>query len=109
MADHQSLRGTLDLLVLGVLSRSRRLTGYAIQQAIEEASKGKLRIKDSSLYPALERMEEAGWVVPTRGDKWGRSRSKWHLSPEGREQYVAEKLRWGQFRSAVNSVLRRRA
>jgi DNA-binding PadR family transcriptional regulator len=108
MADNQSLRGTLNLLVLGVLSRRKRLSGYAIQQAIEMTSKGKLPVKDSSLYPALDRMHKAGWVLCTTVRKNGQDASLWQLSSEGEKQFDAEKLRWEEFRLGVYGVLRRR-
>ena len=57
-----SLQGSLDLLVLKILSRRPLLHGYAIMTAIEEISGEALRVEEGSLYPALHRMEEAGWI-----------------------------------------------
>src|ERR1035438_10390657 len=62
MAKADSLQGSLDLLVLKVLSRRPRLHGYAIMSAIKELSGDVLRADEGSLYPALHRMEEAGWI-----------------------------------------------
>ena len=62
MPKPDSLQGSLDLLVLKILSRRRRLHGYAIMAAIQEISEDVLRVEEGSLYPALHRMEEAGWI-----------------------------------------------
>jgi DNA-binding PadR family transcriptional regulator len=62
MAKPDSLQGSLDLLVLKILSRRPRLHGYAIMSAIKESSGDVLRADEGSLYPALHRMEEAGWI-----------------------------------------------
>ena len=62
MPKADSLQGALDLLVLKILSRRPRLHGYAIMTAIEEISGEVLRVEEGSLYPALHRMEEAGWI-----------------------------------------------
>ncbi len=109
MASNDSLRGTLDLLVLKVLSRGKPLSGYAIQQAIEMSSKGKLRIRDSSLYPALARMQKAGWISSTKVREGVRNASLWQLSSKGEKQFLEERLSWANFRSAVYGVLRRKA
>ncbi|HEX4276940.1 MAG TPA: helix-turn-helix transcriptional regulator, partial [Bryobacteraceae bacterium] len=57
-----NLQGALDLLVLKILSRRPGLHGYGIMTAIQEISDDVLRAEEGSLYPALHRMEEAGWV-----------------------------------------------
>jgi PadR family transcriptional regulator PadR len=62
MAKTDSLQGTLDLLVLTLLARRPRLHGYSIMAAIAEMSEDVLRAEEGSLYPALHRMEEAGWI-----------------------------------------------
>ena len=62
MSKMDSLQGTLDLLVMTLLSRRPRLHGYAIMAAISEMSEDVLRAEEGSLYPALHRMEEAGWI-----------------------------------------------
>ena len=58
----QDLQGSLDLLVLTILSRRPKLHGYAIMTAIRESSGEVLSAEEGSLYPALHRMEEAGWI-----------------------------------------------
>src|SRR5580700_8432485 len=62
MAKADSLQGSMDLLVLKILSRRPGLHGYAIMSAIQDISGEVLRVEEGSLYPALHRMEEAGWI-----------------------------------------------
>jgi len=107
MPKADSLQGALDLLVLKILSRRPGLHGYAIMTAVKEASEDVLRIEEGSLYPALHRMEEAGWIRA----KWvtkdsGRRARIYELSAPGRKQLAAEESRWEKVSSAVNLVLR---
>lgn len=102
-----SLQGSLDLLVLKILSRRPLLHGYAIMTAIENISGEVLRAEEGSLYPALHRMEEAGWIRA----KWitkanGRRARVYELSAAGKKQLAAEESRWEAVTSAVNRVLR---
>lgn len=62
MPRRDSLQGSLDLMVLKILSRRPRLHGYAIMTAIKEMSEDVLCVEEGSIYPALHRMEEAGWI-----------------------------------------------
>src|SRR5258708_25640889 len=62
MKTPDSLQGTLDLLVLKILSRRPRTHGYGIMAAVKDCSDDLLRVEEGSLYPALYRMEEAGWI-----------------------------------------------
>ncbi len=73
MAKPDTLQGSLDLLVLKILSRRPRLHGYAIMSAIKDTSRDVLRAEEGSLYPALHRMEEAGWI-----------RAEWIMKDTGR-------------------------
>jgi len=107
MAKTDSLQGTLDLLVLTILSRRPRLHGYALMTAISETSDDVLRAEEGSLYPALHRMEETGWIRA----EWvkretGRRTRVYELTKTGREQLAQEELRWQTITSAVNRVLR---
>jgi PadR family transcriptional regulator, regulatory protein PadR len=102
-----SLQGSLDLLVLKILSRRPRLHGYAIIAAIKEASGEVLSAEEGSLYPALHRMEEAGWVRA----KWvtkdtGRQARLYELTAAGKKQLAAEESRWQAVTSAINRILR---
>jgi PadR family transcriptional regulator PadR len=107
MPKPDSLQGTLDLLVLKILSRRPSLHGYAIMSAIQDMSGDVLRAEEGSLYPALHRMEEAGWIRA----KWitkenGRRARLYELTAAGTRQLAAEESRWQVVTSAVNRVLR---
>ena len=103
----ESLQGTLDLLVLKILSRRPKLHGYAIMSAIKDSSHDVLRADEGSLYPALHRMEEAGWIRA----RWetisnGRRRRNYELTTAGKKRLAAEQSRWEIITAAVNRVLR---
>ena len=107
MAKTDSLQGSLDLLVLKILSRRHPPHGYAIMSAIQDISGEVLRVEEGSIYPALHRMEEAGWISA----KWitkdtGRRARIYDLTAAGREQLATEESRWEAVTSAVNRVLR---
>jgi len=107
MARTDSFQGSIDLLVLKILSRRPGLHGYAIMSAIRERSGEVLRAEEGSLYPALHRMEEAGWLRATwiTKDK-GRRLRVYRLTVEGGKQLSREESRWQTVTSAVNNVLR---
>lgn len=107
MPKPDSLQGSLDLLVLKILSRRPRLHGYAIMSAIIDMSEEVLRVEEGSLYPALHRMEEAGWIRA----KWitkdnGRRARIYDVTAAGSKQLEAEESRWQAVTSAVNRVLK---
>ena len=107
MSKFDSLQGSLDLLVLKILSRRPRLHGYAIMSAIKDFSNEVLSAEEGSLYPALHRMEEAGWVR----SEWvkkdsGRRARIYELTAAGKKQLAQEESRWQTVTSAVNRVLR---
>jgi transcriptional regulator len=107
MPKPDSLQGSLDLLVLKILSRRPRLHGYAIMSAIKDHSGEVLRAEEGSLYPALHRMEEAGWIRAQWITKeTGRRARLYELTVAGKKQLAAEKSRWLAVTSAVNRVLR---
>ena len=107
MPKPDSLQGTLDLLVLKILSRRPKLHGYAIMAAIQEISDDVLRCEEGSLYPALHRMEEAGWIRAQWVTKdTGRRARNYELTAEGRKQLDAEESRWLAVTAAVHRVLR---
>lgn len=102
-----SLQGSLDLLVLKILSRRPRLHGYAIMSAIRIVSGDVLRAEEGSLYPALHRMEEAGWIRAEWITKQnGRRARQYELTATGRKQLSTEESRWQEVTAAVNRVLR---
>jgi PadR family transcriptional regulator PadR len=107
MPKTDSLQGSLDLLVLKILSRRPRLHGYAIMSAIQDRSHDVLRAEEGSLYPALHRMEEAGWIEA----EWitkdaGRRARVYQLTALGKKQLDQEVSRWRAVTAAVNRVLR---
>ncbi len=107
MPKADSLQGSLNLLVLKLLSRRPDLHGYAIMTGIQEISEDVLRVEEGSLYPALHRMEESGWVRA----KWitkdtGRRARIYQITTAGQEQLEAEESRWVAVTGAVNRVLR---
>jgi len=107
MARNDTLQGSLDLLVLKVLSRRAPLHGYAISSAIKEISNEVLCVEDGSLYPALHRMEEAGLIRA----KWiakgpGRRVRIYDLTPRGAKQLASEEARWTAVAEAVQRVLK---
>src|ERR1041384_7932864 len=89
-----SLQGALDLLVLKVLSRKPALHGYAIMSAIKERSGDVLRADEGSLYPALHRMEEAGWLRAEWTAKDQRRLRVYRVTAEGARQLSTEESRW---------------
>jgi transcriptional regulator len=107
MAKADSLQGSMDLLVLKILSRRPGLHGYAIMSAIQDISGEVLRVEEGSLYPALHRMEEAGWIRA----EWivkdtGRRARLYELTAAGKKQLGMEESRWQAVTLAVNRVLR---
>src|ERR1700760_1201499 len=107
MAKTDSLQGSLDLLVLKILSRRPRLHGYAIMAAIANTSGEVLRAEEGSLYPALHRMEEAGWIRAEWVKKdTGRRARIYELTAAGKKQLGAEESRWQSVSLAINRVLR---
>jgi len=102
-----TLQGSLDLLVLKILSRRPGLHGYAIMTAIKDTSGEVLSAEEGSLYPALHRMEEAGWIRAEWITKdTGRRARMYQLTAAGKKQLAAEESRWQAVTAAVNRVLR---
>jgi transcriptional regulator len=101
-----TLQGSLDLLVLKILSRRPDLHGYAIMTAIRETSGDVLNAEEGSLYPALHRMEEAGWIRAAWVTKESGRRARiYRLTAAGKQQLASEEARWSVVSSAINRVL----
>ncbi len=99
------LQGTLDLLILKTLKAGPR-HGWAISKRIHEMSRDVLRVNQGSLYPALYRLEDRGWVRAEWGvSPEGRRAKFYRLTPAGRKQLAAEQEYWKTFSLAVNHVL----
>jgi PadR family transcriptional regulator, regulatory protein PadR len=106
MRKSDTLQGSLDLLVLKILSRRPKLHGYAIMTAIKETSGEVLNAEEGSLYPALHRMEETGWIHADWVTKENGRRARiYQLTPAGKKQLAAEEVRWRLISSAINRVL----
>jgi transcriptional regulator len=100
------LQGTLDLLVLRSL-RADAMHGWAIAQRIQQISRDVLQINQGSLYPALHRLEERGWIAAEWGASENNRRARFYrLTPAGRRQLEDETASWEEFVLAVNRVLR---
>jgi PadR family transcriptional regulator PadR len=107
LAKTNSAQTALDLLVLTVLERRGPLHGYGIATAIEDLSEEALRVEEGSLYPALHRMEELGWIAAEwKTSETGRRARFYRVTKAGRKQLMAESERWTNFSAAVTRVLR---
>jgi PadR family transcriptional regulator PadR len=99
------LRGTLDLLVLRALSWGPT-HGYAVARWIELSTGDVLRVGEGTLYPALHRLEEKGWVETEWGVSENKRRAKFYaLTPLGRTQLAAETASWNRYARAVFAAL----
>jgi PadR family transcriptional regulator PadR len=107
MKKTDSLQGSLDLLVLTILARRPGLHGYAIMSAVKDWSADVLRVEEGSLYPALHRLEEEGWVQAEWITRESGRRSRiYRLTAAGTRQLQSEEARWRTVTAAVNQVLR---
>jgi transcriptional regulator len=95
------LQGTLDLLILKTLVVGAA-HGHTIAHAIERQSDDVLQVEHGSLYPALHRLEDRGWIASF----WGTSARYYRLTPAGRTQLAAQTTRWDEIVRAVNRILR---
>jgi transcriptional regulator len=101
------LQGTLDLLVLRTLSTSGTMHGYAIAERVEQVSRDVLRIEYGSLYPALHRMEESGWVTSSWAASDNNRRARFYtLTAKGRKRLAEEEEHWVRLAYAVGRVLK---
>lgn len=105
--NNDSLKGTLGLIVLRTLSTAGPLHGYAITAHIQSVSADLLRVEEGSLYPALHRMEQQGWLRSS----WGmtdrnREARIYELTAKGRRQLEAEEASWLRLTEGVSRVLR---
>ena len=101
------LQGTLGLLVLKTLAANRRLHGYAITTFIQQASDDLLRVEEGSLYPALHRMEQLGWLRSEWGTTEKNREARFYaLTAKGRKQLALEEESWSRLTAGVGRVLR---
>lgn len=105
MPNTNLLQGTLDLLILKALAVNP-LHGLGISSRIAQMTNDTFRVKPGSLFPALHRMEEAGWLSSAWGDSENNRRAKFYrLTAAGRKQLQAETRQWQVISLAIDSAL----
>jgi DNA-binding PadR family transcriptional regulator len=98
------LRGHLDALLLSVLEHEPR-HGYAIIEALRDRSGGVLELPTGTIYPALRRLERAGYLASEWATVGGRKRRTYRLTATGRTELAGERSAWTSFTSVIGSVL----
>lgn len=99
------LQGTLDLVILKALALEE-MHGLGVSRRIEQITKGTFQVKPGSLFPALHRMEEAGWLASSWGESENNRRAKYYrLTKAGRRRLVGETERWGRVSLAIRRAL----
>ena len=98
------LRGTLDLLILKTLTLDD-MHGWGIGQRIQQFSKGVLEVNQGSLYPALQRLEQKGWISSAWRTSDANRRAKYYLTALGRRALGAETSNWRRYVDAVDLIL----
>jgi PadR family transcriptional regulator PadR len=99
------LQGTLDLLILKALSTGD-LHGLGISRRIAQMTKATFDVKPGSLFPALHRMEEEGWLASSWGESENNRKAKYYrLTKTGRRQLETERERWGKISFAIGRAL----
>jgi PadR family transcriptional regulator PadR len=105
MAKIELLQGTLDLLILRVLGGGPQ-HGFGIAQRIHLLSQEVLKVEEGSLYPALYRLEDKGWIEAEWGQSENNRRAKFYaLTKSGRKQLATEQLSWDRLAAAIAQVL----
>jgi PadR family transcriptional regulator, regulatory protein PadR len=99
------LQGTLDMLILKSLATGE-MHGLGISRRIEQVTRGAFHVKPGSLFPALHRMEEEGWLSSSWGESENNRRAKYYqLTKKGRRQLESETERWGRISLAIERAL----
>ncbi|HTU34445.1 MAG TPA: PadR family transcriptional regulator [Candidatus Acidoferrum sp.] len=99
------LQGTLDLMILKALAL-QQMHGVGVSRRIEQITKGTFKVGPGSLFPALHRMEEAGWLSSSWGESENNRRAKYYqLTKAGRRQLETETERWGKISLAIARAL----
>jgi PadR family transcriptional regulator PadR len=100
------VQGTLDLLLLKILALEP-LHGWAISQRLSQISGDDLQVSDGSLYPALHKLEHAGWIkAEWKTSELGRRAKFYALTPSGRRRLEQETEEWRRLSSAISRVIR---
>jgi PadR family transcriptional regulator PadR len=103
---NDKLQGTLDLLILKVLARAPS-HGYGVTVRVKQLSEEALEVEEGSLYPALHRMEQAGWIrAEWKASENNRRAKYYHLTPKGRRRLAQEQENWTRVTEGVAKVLR---
>jgi transcriptional regulator len=104
-AKNNLLQGTLDMLVLKALSLGP-MHGYGVGQRIQQISDDVLRVEEGSLYPALYRIEQQGWIESEWGVSENNQQAKFYrLTRQGRKQLQVEEENWGRLAGAIFKVM----
>ena len=104
--DSDLIQGTLDLLILKTLALEP-MHGYGVSIRIQQISRDVLRVQQGSLYPALYRLEQRGWITYAWSTSENGRRAKFYrLTKEGRKQLTAERESWERLSGAVNRILK---
>ena len=99
------LRGTLDMLILKTLARGPQ-HGLGLSRHIDEVTEGAFQVKPGSLFPALHRMEQRGWIQGSWGESENNRRAKFYtLTAAGRRQLGAEAENWSQLILTIAKVM----
>lgn len=107
MGKNDILQGTLALLILRTLSAGKRMHGYAITAHIQRVSDQLLRVEEGSLYPALHRMEQQGWVRAEWGTTEKNREARFYsVTAVGRKQLKEEEENWARLTEGVARVIR---
>ncbi len=98
--------GTLDLMVLRTLEALGPLHGYGIARRIEQAAQGSLALNQGTIYPALLRLQQRGWIASAWGTSENNRRARFYtITRAGRRQLAAEARSWGRAVAMVNRIL----
>jgi PadR family transcriptional regulator PadR len=99
------LRGTLDMLILKTLSQEP-LHGLGLSRRIDQTTEGTFQVKPGSLFPALHRMEQKGWIKGKWGESENKRRAKYYdLTAAGRRRLGVEKENWAQLVTTIAKVM----
>jgi len=99
------LQGTLDMLILKTLALGA-MHGWGISQRLQQTSEGVLNVNQGSLYPALYRLEQQGWIEAEWGASENNRQAKYYrLTKTGRQRLIAETANWQRLSTAINQIL----
>jgi PadR family transcriptional regulator, regulatory protein PadR len=103
------LQGTLDMLILKAVSLGP-LHGYGVLLRIQQISRDRLEIQQGSLYPALYRLEDQGWIASEWGESENKRKAKFYrLTPDGKKRLPSEEKKWKRMSDVIAGILATRA